>query len=215
MSALHIVEVLDYGMSLLDDGNILKKDGTIISAEKFAELQNLQDRNKLDWIEVNSDEFFALLENAKFATKTYEENTTISGISSSKYGFAILSSEDEPIYLRSSEFSGSEKFEFAIADYGRLIYNVDKNSTEIAFDTLTKTLEEAFGVNEQVGSEFSPDSENTFLIKKFIKDGFVWSVIYKNNKLSNIKKGESITCEAEVNSKTSKVTARLDKINLV
>ena len=214
MSTFTIVEVLDFGYSLLDSGDVVKKDGTIISKEKYAELQELQVRNKLDWTSIEGDEFFALLESSIFATKTYAEEIEIGGIPQSKFGFAIIDSEGTPYYLRSNEFSGSETFEIAETDFSRLIYNVDKNSSETAFDTLVERVEELFDTTHQVGSEFSPDSENTYLIKKFVKDNHIWSLVFKNGKLSNIKEGEKLHIDGEVKSKTSKVASRLNNMNL-
>jgi len=213
--SVKIIESLDYGMSLLEDGRVVKSDGTVISIAEYQKMQENAQRNKLDWTDVEVDEFFAMIDSAVFATKTYAEVVDMGGITQSKYGFAIVTEDGEPIYLRSNEFSGSEKFEMAIATFSKLIYNVSKNSSEEASDTLAIELEELFGTTEQLGSEFSPDSENTFLIKKFIKDGYVWSIVFKNGVLSNVKQGEKLHQEMEVGVKTSKVQGRLDNMNLV
>ena len=205
MSKLTIVEVLDFGQSLLSNGSILKADGTIITKEQYEANQQNAQRNKLDWFSVEVDEFINYLDTAIFATKTYEVSEEAGGMSQSKMGFAILDSEGEPYYLRSSEFSGAEKYEVASATYSKLIYNVDKNSTEQAFDAMVEALETLFDVKEQVGCMFSPDSETTYNIKKFIKDNHVWSMVYRDGKLSNVKQGERLHQEAEAKPKPSKL----------
>ena len=205
MSKLTIVEVLDFGQSLLSNGSILKADGTIITKEQYEANQQSAQRNKLDWLSVEVDEFINYLDTAIFATRTYDISEESGGMSISKYGFAILDSEGIPFYLRAQEFSGAEKYEIAEATYSKLIYNVDKNSTEQAFDAMVEALETLFDVKEQIGSMFSPDSETTYNIKKFIKDNHVWSIIYKDGKLSNVKQGERLHQEAEVRPKPSKL----------
>ena len=208
--SIQIIESLDYGQSLLSDGRILKADGTIISAQQYEEAQLLAQRNKLDWYSVEVDEFMSYLDNAIFATKTYDVSEEVSGMSISKFGFAILDAEGTPFYLRAQEFSGSEKYEIAEATYSKLIYNVDKNSTEQAFDAMVDILQNFYGTEEQVGSEFSPDSETTYLIKKFIKDNHVWSMVFRNGKLSNVKQGERLHAEAEAKPKPSKLADALN-----
>lgn len=202
---IKIVESLDYGMNLLSDGRVVKKDGTIITKEEYAMLQELSQRNKLDWHEIPQDEFFNLLEKAQFATKTYETVDEISGMTQSKMGFACLDEEGEPFYLRSSEFSGNEKFEFTECSYSQLIYNVDRNSSEEAFEVLDDKLQTIFDVKEQVGNEFCPDEDTTYKTKKFIRNHHVFSIVWKNGKLSNVKQGEKLSVGLEVTPKTSKV----------
>ena len=225
--SIQIIESLDYGQSLLSDGRILKADGTIISAQQYEEAQLLAQRNKLDWFSVEVDEFMSYLDNAIFATKTYDVQEEVSLYQSkdanmhnafrehtssavSKFGFAILDSEGTPFYLRAQEFSGAEKYEIAEATYSKLIYNVDKNSTEQAFEAMVDILQNFFKTEEQVGSEFSPDSETNYLIKKFIKDNHVWSMVFRNGKLSNVKQGERLHQEAEAQPKPSKLADALN-----
>ena len=210
MSKLTIIEVLDFGQSLLSDGTVLKADGTIITQQEYEDAQQRAQRNKLDWFSVEVDEFMSYLDTAIFATKTYDVSEEIGGMSQSKMGFAILDSEGVPFYLRAQEFSGAEKYEIAEATYSKLIYNVDKNSSEQAFDALTTTLEEHFGTTEQVGSMFSPDSETSYNIKKFIKDNHVWSIVFRDGKLSNVKQGERLHSEAKAQPKPSKLADALN-----
>ena len=222
MSKLTIVEVLDFGQSLLSNGSILKADGTIITKEQYEANQQSAQRNKLDWFSVEVDEFINYLDTAIFATKTYDSKEQVNlyqnkdsamhnslrehkDTGTHKMSFVILDSEGEPFYLRSQEFSGAEKYEMAEATYSKLLYNITKNSTEDVFDILSNTLEEHFNVKEQVGSMFSPDEGTTYNIKKFIKDNHVWSMIFKDGTLSNIKQGERLHQEAEVRPKPSKL----------
>ena len=210
MANITIIEVLDFGQSLLSNGMILKADGTMITKEQYEQAQQMAQRNKLDWIDIDSDEFIAMLEHARFATKTYELIEEISGMSQSKLGFAIIDEEGNPQYLRSSEFSGAETFQFTNVNYGQMIYNVDRNSTEHAFDKMTETIEDIFGTTDQIGSMFSPDSETNYNIKKFIKDNHVWSIVFRNGKLSNVKQGEKLHQQAEARPKASKIADALN-----
>ena len=210
MANITIIEVLDFGQSLLSNGMILKADGTMITKEQYEQAQQMAQRNKLDWIDIDVNEFLDMLEHARFATKTYELIEEISGMSQSKLGFAIIDDEGNPQYLRSSEFSGAESFQFANVNYGQMIYNVDRNSTEHAFDKMTETIEDIFGTTDQVGSMFSPDSETNYNIKKFIKDGYVWSIVFRNGKLSNVKQGEKLHQQAEAKPKASKIADALN-----
>ena len=210
MANITIIEVLDFGQSLLSNGMILKSDGTMITKEQYEQAQLMAQRNKLDWIDIDSEEFLSMLEHARFATKTYELIEEISGMSQSKLGFAIIDEEGNPQYLRSSEFSGAESFQFANVNYGQMIYNVDRNSTEHAFDKMTETIEDIFGTTDQVGSMFSPDSETNYNIKKFIKDNHVWSIVFRNGKLSNVKQGERLHQQAEARPKASKIADALN-----
>ena len=152
----------------------------------------------------------SILEHASFATKTYELTEEVSGMSTSKMGFAVIDADGDTYYLRSSEFSGSEQYQITPVNYSKFIYNVDKNSTEQAFDIMTETIEEIFGTTDQLGSMFSPDSETTYNIKKFIKDNHVWSIIFRDGKLSNVKQGERLHSQAEAKPKASKLS---DAIN--
>ena len=210
MESIRVIEVLDFGQSLLSNGNVLKADGTIITKEQYEQAQQMKERNKLDWSEIDVNDFFALLETAVFATKTYEVSEEQGGMSISKMGFAILDSEGEPFYLRSQEFSGSEKFEMTSVNYSQLIYNINRNSTETAVQAFVDIVENLFDTEDQVGSMFSPDSETDYLIKKFIKDGYVWSLVFRNGSLTNIKKGERLHQDAEAKPKASKIA---DAIN--
>lgn len=210
MANITIIEVLDFGQSLLSNGMILKSDGTMITKEQYEQAQQMAQRNKLDWIDIDVNEFLDMLEHARFATKTYELIEEISGMSQSKLGFAIIDEEGNPQYLRSSEFSGAESFQFANVNYGQMIYNVDRNSTEHAFDKMTETIEDIFGTTDQIGSMFSPDSETNYNIKKFIKDNHVWSIVFRNGKLSNVKQGERLHQQAEARPKASKIADALN-----
>lgn len=208
---MKIIETLDYGMSLLEDGSVLKADGSIMSREAYEASQQYKAKNRLDWNEIDVNEFVDLLEESSFATKTYDIEQQQQGMAISKQGFACVDKEGSAFYLRAQEFSGAEKFEIAQVSFSQLIYNVDKNSTEQAFEALTDILQNLFGVDEQVGSIFAPDDETEYLIKKFIHNGYAMSMVFKNGKLSNIKQGAKIHSECEVTVKQSKLS---DKINL-
>ncbi len=203
-----IIEPLDYGMNLLSDGRVLKKDGTVISQEEYAKMQELQSKNQLSWVPLDIEDFMQMLEDAHFATQTYNEAEEIGGMEKSKSGFACIDSDGTPYYLRTSSFTSNETFEFTECGYSQLIYNVDRNTDRL--NILSERLQDLFGVTEQVGSEFSPDDSTTYLSKKFIKDGHVWSMVFKNGELSNIKQGEKIHLEAPVQPKNTKLA---DAIN--
>ncbi len=208
--AIKIIEVLDYGMSLLKDGSVLKADGTIMSQEAYEQMKQNQVKNKLDWIDIDVDEFVNHLQEAVFATKTYDISEDSFGMSQHKQGFAFIDKEGTPCYLRSNEFSGSEKYELAQVSFSQLIYNVNRNSTDEAFKAMSDILENLFGVEDQVGSMFSPDDETHYLTKKFAKDGYVWSMVFKNGSLSNIKQVSKIHSEAQAQPKNSKLADALN-----
>ena len=70
---MKIVEAMDYGYALLEDGSILKPDGTIITAEAYAELQKRQQSNRLDWQDIDAREFLDLIKNADWKAKIAEK----------------------------------------------------------------------------------------------------------------------------------------------
>ena len=203
-----IIEALDYGMNLLSDGRVIKKDGTVISQADYAKMAELAQKNKLSWGPIELDDFMKMLEEASFATITYSESETIGGMEKSKSGFACVDSEGTPYYLRTSSFTSNETFEFTECGYSQLIYNIGKNTNKL--DLLSTMLQELFNVTDQVGTEFSPDDSTTYLSKKFIKDGHVWSMVFKNGELSNIKQGEKLHLEGEARPKNTKLS---DAIN--
>jgi hypothetical protein len=192
-----IVESLDYGMALLKDGSVIKADGTIISPEEYAKITNRSLANKLDWIDVDNDEVISMMKTALWVCKTYESTDNPDVV---KQSYALIDSDGEPYYLRVQNFLGADSNQIAQADYSRFIYQVNKNRPEL-LDDLSDFFEELFSTAEQVGSEFSPDDETTYLTKMFIRDGYTWKLIFKNNQLSNIKRHMKLHRECEVNPK--------------
>lgn len=206
---LKIIEVLDYGMSLLENGSVLKADGTIISKEAYEASQEAKVRNRLEWSDIDINEFIDHLNNAIFSTKTYDTEEQSQGMSISKKGFAFIDETGEPYYLRSSEFSGAETYQITQVTWSKFIYNVNRNSSDEAFRAMSDIIENFYKVEEQVGSMFSPDDETHYLTKKFVKDNHVWSMVFRNGSLSNIKQVSKIHKEVEAKPKNSKLSDAL------
>jgi hypothetical protein len=167
-----IIEALDYGRALLDTGDVLNADGTIITKEDFAKLQVTQAQNVLDWHPIDTLDFDRLSQESGFIAKTYSSNDN----NIEKTGFAGVDDEGTPYYIRVQVFAGNESIEFTEATFGKLIYNIAQNRDDL-IEELTAYLEAMFGTTEQVGSTFSPDSENSYLTKLFIKDGYQMKMV--------------------------------------
>ena len=200
---MKVIELLDYGMSLLEDGNIIKADGEIISKEEYQRMQQNQERNKIDWQDIDTQETIDLINNAGWIAKTYEDASNPDIV---KIGFAGFDAEGEPFYIRTQTFLGADSNQFAQTEYSKVIYQISKNRPEL-MDELGNYLEELFETTEQTGTLFEADEETTFLIKSFIKDGYVWKLIFKNGEVSNVKKGAKVHTSADAKSGNSKGNA--------
>lgn len=210
---LRIVESLDYGHSLLNDGNIINPDGTIVSKEEYSFKKENQERNKLSWSVIDITDFMHMLDTCIFGTKTYSNEEDSGGITQSKMGYACLDNEGNPCYLRVIEFSSHETFEFSECNFSQLIYNISKNSSEEVFNSFVNSIEEYYKTKDQIGNTFSPEDGLDINMKTFIKDSYIWKMIFKNGVLTNIKKDKKLTVAQEVKPKQSKMATYITESN--
>jgi hypothetical protein len=200
---MKVVETLDFGYVMLDNGDIVKSDGTIITAEDYARLQSRMSENTPQWQDIETQEALEIIKNAEWLAKIMEDT---SNPDIQKMSFAGFDNEGEPIYLRTQTFLGAESNQYAETEYAKVIYQIRKNRPEL-LDDLGRYLEEKFGTEEQVGTIFEADDETVYTTKSFIKDGYLWKLIFKNGEVSNVKKVQKLHRDMETGSANEKGNA--------
>ena len=184
---MKVVEVLENGYTVLEDGRVLSPKNELLTAEEFAELQRRRESNRLTWVDLPEQEAVDLLEFPEnYAFKLNEKKSEVTGeVEVETFG---LADNEGNFYLVQFgyPFGGAATARFAEVPLRQLAYYLNRDREDLA-EEFTQFVEEVFGTAEQVGSEFEADEETTYKVKKFIRGGKVYSLVFRNGVVSNLK----------------------------
>jgi len=198
---MKVIETLEYGYSLLDNGNVLSSKNEVLTPEEYSQRVERLVKNKLDWTEVEEDEVEALLsQEDTFAVKLAERNEP----NNSFLQFGLLDNEGTAYLLNFSEtFGGAGRWSLAETNLPYLAYQVNSKREEVA-EEFRQFVEEVFDTKDQVGTLFEKAEDEVFETKKFVKDGQVFALVFKNGLVSNLKNLGEVKGTSAVSSKEGK-----------
>ena len=200
---MNILETLEYGYVLTDVQTVVSSKGEVLTLEEYDALLKRSQSNKLDWGPVEDGEVSDLLDRAAWKAKLSEDTDEVT--KTKKFLVAVVDSEGTVGLLSFSElFGGASSWKYAETSTRHLAYSVSKNRPDLEED-LTEFVQELYGTTEQVGSEFEADEDTVYRTKKFVKDGTLFALVFKNGVLSNLKEVAKVKGSAEVNPQGSEL----------
>ena len=201
--SLKVMESLDFGYVLLESGDVLSPKGEYLTKHDYAKLITSRNSNKLDWSDVEESEVTDLLDRGNWKAKLTSEKDPVTGCM--KMSIVFLDEEGNPYILMFNEmFGGSATWRLAETSIRHIAYSVGRDRPDLE-DDLTKHIEDMFGTTDQVGTIFSPEEGLEYTTKKFVKDHKLYSLVFKNGVVSNLKMTADISHTAHAQPNTSEI----------
>ena len=201
--SLKVMESLEFGYVLLESGDVLSSKGEYIAKEDYAKLISNRNSNKLDWCDVEESEVSDLLDRGTWKAKLTEEKDQVTGCM--KMSLVFIDEEGTPFILMFNEmFGGSATWRLAETSIRHIAYSVGRDRPDLE-EGLTQHIEEMFGTTDQVGTIFSPEEGLEYTTKKFVKDHTLYSLVFKNGVVSNLKVTADISHTAQAQPNTSEI----------
>ena len=190
---MQIVQTLEYGFSLTDEGKVIGPKGEIFSMDQYEKIIERRKKNRIDWLPIDADEVSDLIDRSVFMAKVRDENISTGYITQ----LVGIDETGEPITIRIQNFLGADRIEFAHIEWRYLIWIIRQNRPDL-LEELSDSLEELFGTTEQVATEFITEDGDVYSMKAFVWDSALYRIIWKNDEISNVKFVEKLKNQAEV-----------------